>query len=73
MYGSSANLVISMGNGVNGYTLDNGIGEFILTHPNIRIPARGKIYSFNEGNAMFFHEYVSQSFSVEHSVLTERI
>ncbi|KAM0753581.1 inositol phosphatase [Meredithblackwellia eburnea MCA 4105] len=60
MYGSSANLVISTGNGVNGYTLDNGIGEFILTHPNIRIPPRGKIYSFNEGNALFFHEPVTK-------------
>ncbi|KAH8930089.1 inositol phosphatase [Atractiella rhizophila] len=58
MYGSSANLVISTGNGVNGYTLDNGIGEFILTHPNIQIPSRGKIYSFNEGNSLFFHEPV---------------
>ncbi|BGP13953.1 hypothetical protein JCM10213_005537 [Rhodosporidiobolus nylandii] len=58
MYGSSANLVISTGQGVNGYTLDNGIGEFILTHPDIRIPSRGKIYSFNEGNSLFFHEPV---------------
>jgi hypothetical protein len=31
-----------------------GIGEFILTHPNIKIPSRGKIYSFNEGNSLFF-------------------
>ncbi len=60
MYGSSANLVISTGNGVNGYTLDNGIGEFILTHPNIRVPSRGKIYSFNEGNSLFFHEPVTR-------------
>ncbi|ORY58664.1 fructose-1,6-bisphosphatase [Leucosporidium creatinivorum] len=60
MYGSSANLVISTGRGVNGYTLDNGIGEFILTHPNIRIPSRGKIYSFNEGNALYFHEPVTK-------------
>ncbi|KDE04282.1 fructose-1,6-bisphosphatase, cytosolic [Microbotryum lychnidis-dioicae p1A1 Lamole] len=60
MYGSSANLVISTGKGVDGYTLDNGIGEFILTHPNIRIPPRGKIYSFNEGNTLFFHEPVKK-------------
>ncbi|KAK4058760.1 Fructose-1,6-bisphosphatase [Microbotryomycetes sp. JL221] len=60
MYGSSANLVISTGQGVNGYTLDNGIGEFILTHPNIRIPSRGKIYSFNEGNSVYFHEPVNK-------------
>jgi len=55
MYGSSANLVLTMGHGVNGYTLDNSLGEFILTHPDIKIPSRGKIYSFNEGNSMFFH------------------
>jgi len=55
MYGSSANLVLSTGSGVNGYTLDAALGEFILTHPDIQIPPRGKIYSFNEGNSMFFH------------------
>jgi len=58
MYGSSANLVITTGNGVNGYTLDNALGEFILTHPDIKIPPRGKIYSFNEGNSRYFHEPV---------------
>jgi len=55
MYGSSANLVLSTGSGVNGYTLDSSLGEFILTHPDIKIPSRGKIYSFNEGNSMYFH------------------
>ncbi|CAE6463754.1 unnamed protein product [Rhizoctonia solani] len=60
MYGSSANLVLTMGNGVNGYTLDNALGEFILTHPDIKIPPRGKIYSFNEGNSMYFHPPVLQ-------------
>ncbi|BGP22859.1 Fructose-1,6-bisphosphatase [Rhodotorula toruloides] len=60
MYGSSANLVISTGQGVNGYTLDNGIGEFILTHPNIRIPDRGKIYSFNEGNSLWWPDHVNK-------------
>ena len=58
MYGSSANIVLSTGNGVNGFTLDNSVGEFILTHPNIQIPARGKIYSINEGNSMYYHEPV---------------
>jgi fructose-1,6-bisphosphatase I len=58
MYGSSANLVLSTGHGVNGYTLDAALGEFILTHPNITIPPRGKIYSFNEGNSKYFHEPV---------------
>ncbi|KAI9509387.1 fructose-1-6-bisphosphatase-domain-containing protein [Russula earlei] len=55
MYGSSANLVLSTGNGVNGYTLDPSLGEFVLTHPDIKIPPRGKIYSFNEGNSLYFH------------------
>eukprot|EP00871_Galdieria_phlegrea_P001979 jgi/Galph1/2782/GphlegSOOS_G1476.1 len=50
MYGSATNLVISFGNGVHGFTLDPSLGEFVLTHPNIRIPKRGKIYSVNEGN-----------------------
>jgi len=59
MYGSSANLVLSTGSGVNGYTLDASLGEFILTHPDIKIPSRGKIYSFNEGNAMYFHPPVT--------------
>ncbi|CAD6896887.1 unnamed protein product [Tilletia controversa] len=58
MYGSSANMVLTTGDGVNGYTLDNEIGEFILTHPNIRIPSRGKIYSINEGNSAYYHEPV---------------
>jgi fructose-1,6-bisphosphatase I len=39
-----------MGTGVNIFTLDKQIGEFVLTHPNVKIPKRGKIYSFNEAN-----------------------
>ena len=51
MYSSSTVLVLTLGNGVNGFTLDPQIGEFVLTHPGMRIPPRGKIYSFNEGNS----------------------
>ncbi|KAG6526105.1 hypothetical protein ZIOFF_016082 [Zingiber officinale] len=51
MYGSSCMLVLSTGSGVNGFTLDPSLGEFILTHPYIKIPKKGKIYSVNEGNA----------------------
>ncbi|KZT26439.1 fructose-1,6-bisphosphatase [Neolentinus lepideus HHB14362 ss-1] len=58
MYGSSCNLILSTGNGVNGYTLDPSLGEFILTHPDIKVPSRGKIYSINEGNSMYYHEPV---------------
>ncbi|CAH1763513.1 2281_t:CDS:2 [Entrophospora sp. SA101] len=63
MYGSSANMVITLGNGVNGYTLDNAIGEFILTHPNIKIPSRGKIYSVNEGNEKYWYEPCKKYFN----------
>ncbi|KAE8654376.1 Fructose-1,6-bisphosphatase, cytosolic [Hibiscus syriacus] len=56
MYGSSCTLVLSTGSGVNGFTLDRSLGEFILTHPNIKVPKRGKIYSVNEGNAMNWDE-----------------
>ena len=43
MYAASANLVITTGNGVNGFTLDNSLGEFILTHPNVYYRLWGKI------------------------------
>ncbi|KAJ4951490.1 hypothetical protein NE237_028322 [Protea cynaroides] len=51
MYGSSCMFVLSTGCGVNGFTLDPSLGEFILTHPDLKIPTKGKIYSVNEGNA----------------------
>ncbi len=50
IYGSSTMLVYTTGNGVNGFTLDTSIGEFCLSHPNVKSPAQGKIYSINEGN-----------------------
>ncbi|KAL3680613.1 hypothetical protein R1sor_023569 [Riccia sorocarpa] len=56
MYGSSCTLVLSTGEDVNGFTLDPSLGEFILTHPHIRIPEKGKIYSVNEGNAKNWDE-----------------
>ena len=50
IYGSSTMMVYTTGHGVNGFTLDPSLGEFLLSHPNIKIPRRGKIYSINEGN-----------------------
>jgi fructose-1,6-bisphosphatase I len=50
MYGPSTLLVYTAGNGVHGFTLDPSIGEFLLSHENIRIPSRGKTYSINEAN-----------------------
>jgi fructose-1,6-bisphosphatase I len=43
-------MVYTTGHGVNGFTLDPSLGEFLLSHENIKIPAIGKIYSINEGN-----------------------
>jgi len=54
IYGSSTMLVFSTGQGVNGYTLDPSVGEFILSHIDIKTPSKGKIYSANEGNAKFW-------------------
>ena len=50
LYSSSTIFVLTIGNGVYGFTFDALVGEFILSHPNIRIPDKGKIYSFNSGN-----------------------
>ena len=58
VYGSSTMLVMSTGNGVHGFTLDPSVGEFLQSHPDIRIPARGKIYSVNEGNYPYWSEGV---------------
>jgi fructose-1,6-bisphosphatase I len=54
VYGSSTMLVYSTGNGVNGFTLDPSIGEFCLSHPEIKTPENGHIYSVNEGNYVHF-------------------
>lgn len=50
VYGSSTMLVYSTGKGVNGFTLDPSIGVYCLSHPDMKMPNDGRIYSFNEGN-----------------------
>ena len=50
IFGSSTMLVYSTGKGVNGFTLDPSIGEFCLSHPDIKTPETGRMYSMNEGN-----------------------
>lgn len=50
VYGSSVMFVYTTGNGVNGFTLDPSVGMFLLSHPDIKIPKKGKIYSINETN-----------------------
>lgn len=50
LYGSSTMLVYTTGHGVNGFTYDPSLGEFFLSHPNMRTPQTGSIYSINEGS-----------------------
>ncbi len=59
-YGSSTMLVYTTGKGVNGFTLDPSIGEFCLSHPDIKTPKSGTIYSINEGNYLHFPDGVKQ-------------
>ncbi len=68
LYGSSTMLVFTTGNGVHGFTLEPGLGEFLLSHENIRIPKRGSTYSINEGRRSEWNaptkryvDYVQQS------------
>ena len=56
IYGSSTIMVYTTGNGVHGFTLYPSVGEFLLSHENIRIPAKGKTYSVNEGNYSYWDE-----------------
>ncbi len=56
IYGSSTILVYTTGNGVHGFTLDPVVGEFLLSHQDIRIPETPKYYSANQG----YHKYWSK-------------
>ena len=54
IYGSSTMLVYSTGAGVHGFTLDPSVGEFLLSHPNIRIPAKPHYFSANLGYKFYW-------------------
>lgn len=60
LYGSSTLLVYTTGHGVNIFTYDPTIGEFLLTRENIKIPSKGKVYSINEGNSYLWDERLRQ-------------
>jgi fructose-1,6-bisphosphatase I len=55
-FGSSTILVYTVGQGVHGFTLEPGIGEYLLSHEQIRIPVRGTVYGTNEGN---YHKWTT--------------
>jgi fructose-1,6-bisphosphatase I len=56
LYGSSTMLVYTVGQGVHGFTLEPGIGEYLLSHEQMRMPVRGKVYGVNEGN---YHKWTT--------------
>ena len=56
VYGSSTMLVLTTGHGVDGFTLDPSLQEFVLTHPRLQVPYAGETYSINEGYASSFDE-----------------
>ncbi len=56
LYGSSTMLVYTTGDGVNGFTLDPSVGEFLLSHPDIKTPEMGKIYSVNEAYTCYWDD-----------------
>jgi fructose-1,6-bisphosphatase I len=60
IYGVSTMLVYTTGMGVHGFTLDTTVGEFLLSHPYIRIPEKPKYFSANLGNEMHWSEGVQQ-------------
>jgi len=55
VYGSSTIMVYTAGDGVHSFTLDPSFGEFLLSQENIKTPKKGKIYSINEGNYLYWH------------------
>jgi fructose-1,6-bisphosphatase I len=60
IYGSSTMMVYATKRGVNGFTLDQSIGEFTLSHPDIKCPETGKFYSVNHGNFFQYEKQVQQ-------------
>ncbi|MCK4775468.1 MAG: class 1 fructose-bisphosphatase [Candidatus Krumholzibacteria bacterium] len=58
VYGSSTMLVYTTGSGINGFTLDPSIGEFLLSHSNVKLPAKPKYYSVNQGYYKYWTEGV---------------
>ena len=60
LYGPSTMMVLTTGHGVNGFTLDQDIGEFILTHPNMRIPEETSEFAINMSNQRFWEPPVQR-------------
>lgn len=79
VYGSSTVLVYTTGNGVDGFTLDPGVGEFVLSHPDMRLPSRPRCLSINGANRRHWHpgtrafvDYINGDASARHANTTAR-
>lgn len=72
VYGSSTMMVFTTGRGVSGFTLDPSVGEFLLSHPDIKIPELGKIYSVNESYWNYWDEPTRKTVSYFKSPNNER-
>lgn len=60
IYGTSTMLVYTTGHGVNGFTLNPALGSWYLSHPDMKFPENGRIYSINEGNYVHFPDGVKK-------------
>jgi fructose-1,6-bisphosphatase I len=60
LYGPSTIMVYSVGRGVHGFTLDQTVGEFLLSHPDIRIPQKAKFYSVNQGYERYWAREIQE-------------
>ncbi|KAL3309438.1 Fructose-1,6-bisphosphatase [Cichlidogyrus casuarinus] len=60
LYGSATMMVLSIGSGVHGFTLVPDVGEFVLTHRDMKVKARGKIYSLNEGYCKYWDKAIAE-------------
>lgn len=72
IYGPSTILVYTTGQGVDGFTLDPSVGEFLLSHPSIKIPETGKVYSVNEAYTSYWDENVKAAVNYFKSPDNER-
>ncbi len=64
IYGSSTMMVYTTGRGVDGFTLDPGVGEFLLSNPNIQIPEQGNLYSVNEAYWHYWDSLTQRAVSI---------
>ncbi len=72
LYGTSTMMVYTTGDGVHGFTLDPGVGEFLLSHPDIKIPEVGRVYSVNESYWNYWDEATRESLAYFKGTENER-